>query len=297
MALIAAASIGCGAPPSDDEPDPSAEVFVAQSSPACLPPPDGADSKASDAYAAMNTYRSAVNLPCSTFVPEIAAAAAAHCAYYRANRGACVSNPHREVSGCQKFRAELFGDRMRLAAYSGAPAYEAMTYFGSGATAVDAWVDSVWHRIPILSPYVQDAGYGGADACDTMDFGWAPTPATSAPVVYPYDGQIKVPTSFEGEYESPDLPVPPHGWPSGYPILLYASDLQIASHLLFDDKAVAVPHVWLGPDDPASLGILINEFAMYANAPLRNRTTYRVVLDGQRDRQPFHLEWSFTTTK
>jgi uncharacterized protein YkwD len=284
--------------PPDEEDDSGAsgpeEIALAEAS-ACPRPPAGTEKRAVEAYDRMNGYRKAVGLPCSTFVPEIAAAATSHCAYYIANRGSCVVSPHREVATCQKFKAERFGDRMRAASYMGNPAYEAMTYVGDGAEAVDKWVDSVWHRLPILSPYVQDAGYGSVGACDTMNFGWAPTSLTQAPVAYPYDGQAKVPTSFDGRIESPILPEPPKGWPSGYPILVYASDLRITTHELLDDKMAPVPHIYLAPEDPASMGLLRSEVVMYSHAPLRKKTTYHAALAGTRAGAPFRLEWSFTT--
>jgi uncharacterized protein YkwD len=297
VSLAAAATLSACQPPGemDEGMDPGDEEQLMAPAASCPRPPAGTDREAERAYDRMNAYRKSAGLPCATFVPAIATAAAAHCAYYVGNRGACVNSPHREVAGCEKFRAERFGDRMRLAAYAGNPAYEAMTYVGSGSLAVDKWVDSVWHRLPILSPYVQDVGYGGNGGCDTMDFGWAPTALTSAPVAYPYDGQVKVPATFDGRIESPELPAPPKGWPSGYPILVYASDLRVTSHELFDDKMEAVPHVWLAPEDPLSRGLLRSEVVLYSHAPLRKRTTYRVALAGTRAGQPFRLDWSFTT--
>src|SRR5204862_489328 len=128
--------------------------------------PEGTDARAVGAYDRVNAYRQAVGLPCASFVPEIAAAATAHCGYYTANQGACIASPHREVSGCTKFRAERFGDRMRLAGYQG---------------------------------------------------------------------------------------------------------------------------------NPAANGLLLHEVLMYAHAPLAKKTTYRVVIEGKRQGQPLHLEWSFTT--
>jgi uncharacterized protein YkwD len=295
--LLLAANLAACQPPDDEEdPDTSGPDDTATATASTCPrPPEGTEKRAVDAYDRMNAYRKAVGLPCSTFVPAIAAAATAHCAYYVNNKGACVASPHREVAGCEKFTAERFGDRMRMARYGGAPSYEAMTYVGSGAEAVDKWVDSVWHRLPILSPYVQDAGYGTVGACDTMDFGWSPTTLTQAPVAYPYDGQAKVPTTFDGRIESPILPAPPSGWPSGYPILVYASDLRITKHELLDEKMAPVPHIWLTPEDAASMGLLRSEVVLYAHAPLRKRTTYKVALAGTRAGQPFRLEWSFTT--
>jgi hypothetical protein len=292
-----ATTAACGAPADGDEP----MVAGANDAPAllqpatCARPPEGTDHNAIEAYDRVNAYRAMVGLPCSSFSPPIAAAAAAHCAYYVANHGSCVASAHREVSGCSKFRAERFGDRLKLASYSGNAAYETMTYVGAGARAVDLWVDSVWHRIPLLSPWVGDAGYGGAEGCDTMDFGWTAPPANQAPVVYPFDHQTKVPTEFDGRTESPTLPTPPRGWPSGYPIMVYGADLAVSSHQLLDSQMMPVPHVWMAPGDAASMGILRNEMVMYAHAPLARAATYRVVIEAQRDGQPVHLDWTFTT--
>jgi uncharacterized protein YkwD len=271
-------------------------IQLAQSA-SCAKMPAGADARAQAAYDRVNAYRQALGLPCAAFVPSIASAAAAHCAYYTTNQRAesCIASPHREVQGCNDFHAERFGDRMRVAGYPGNPAYETMTYVGNGARAVDKWVDSVWHRIPLLSPWVQDLGYGSNGACDTMDFGWAAAGASSAPVMFPFDGQTKVPRSFDGRTESPVLPSPPQGWPSGYPIMVYASELTVASHQLVDASGASVPHVWITPDSATSQGLLRNEVVMYAHSPLQKGATYRVKIAGTQAGKAVALEWSFTT--
>jgi uncharacterized protein YkwD len=297
LAALALPLLGCGAGPTDDTGTAAGDdqpMELAQAA-SCARPPADTDLKAVEAYDRVNAYRMAAGLPCSAFVPEIATAAVAHCAYYVANKGACVASPHREVDGCMKFRAERFVERMKMASYGGNPAYETMTYVGVGAKAVDKWVDSVWHRIPVLSPWVTDAGYGSVDRCDTMDFGWAGAPRVQAPVMYPFDGETSVPRSFEGRTESPTLPAPPKGWPSGYPIIVYAAELQVTSHQLLDAEMQEVPHVWMAPDDAASMGILRNEVVMYAHAPLKKETSYRVVIEGTQKGAAVHLAWSFTT--
>jgi hypothetical protein len=299
MTGLAIALAACGAPPASDNggggsSNDGGELQLAQAT-NCPRPPAGTDARAEAAYDRVNAYRQAVGLGCSPFSTQIAAAAAAHSAYYVGNKGACIASPHREVMGCNKFVAERFADRDKAAGYTGNPAYEAMTYVGNGSKAVDLWVDSVWHRIPILSPFVGDSGYGGVDACDTMNFAWADKPSTEAPVVYPFSGQTNVPRSWDGATESPALPVPPKGWPSGYPIMVYGAELNVTSHTLSDSDGKALDHVWLAPADAASMGILRNEVAMYAHAPLKAGATYRVVIEGTRKGEAVHLDWSFTT--
>ncbi len=262
-----------------------------QAKSSCAVLPAGTDEQSVGAYDRINMYRRAIGLPCIDFVPTIATAAAAHCAYYTGNHGSCIASPHREVATCDRFHGERFSDRLKAAGYNGSPAYEVMAYVGNGSVAVDQWVDSIWHRIPILSPYVSDTGYGMDGTCDTMDFGWAPAPSTTTPVVFPYDTQSGVPTSFNGDMESPPPPRPPTGWPSGYPILVYAADLHVRSHTLLDDKGVALAHTFIEPGDAASNGLLLHELVMYADQPLKRNTTYRVVIDAT----TVHLEWTFTT--
>jgi uncharacterized protein YkwD len=263
----------------------------------CAAPPEGTDPEAVAAYDRVNAYRKAAGLGCTTFNKEIAKAAADHCDYYTANsrKQMCISNPHREVEGCDKFHGERSSARLKDAMYTGMSAYEDMTYVGKGSKAVDMWVDSVWHRIPVLSPWVGDAGYGRAKGCDTMDFGWSSVPSEGPAVMWPYDGQAGIPRKWDGSVESPALPVPPRGWPSGYPIMLYMAGLKVTSHQLLDDAGMPVDHTFLAPGDKDSLGILLNEFAMYSHEPLEKKTTYKVVIEGTRKDQPVHVEWSFTT--
>jgi hypothetical protein len=160
---------------------------------------------------------------------------------------------------------------------------------------VDLWVDSVWHRIPILSPWVDDLGYGGAAGCDTMNFGRASPAAAAGPVTYPYNGQTDVPRQFDGRLEFPPLPAPPEGWPSGYPITIYADELEVATHELLDDRMQPVPHVWIAPGAPAARGILRREMVLYAHVPLKAATAYIVRIDGRRAGWPIRLEWTFAT--
>jgi hypothetical protein len=295
LVALALAVAGCGAPGAGDGGGgDDAELQLAPAT-SCARPPEGAEPTAVAAYDRVNAYRQAAGLGCMNFSPQISVAAAGHCNYYIVNKGNCVASPHREVMGCDKFRAERFADRMVLAAYPGAPAYETMTYVGAGSQAVDKWVDSVWHRIPILSPWVADAGYGSVNKCDTMDFGWMPTLSDRAPLTYPVDGQTGIPRSFDGNTESPTLPVPPKGWPSGYPIMIYAIDLKVTSHTLVDDQNAPVDHIWIAPEDTAAMGILRNELVMYAHSPLKKATTYHVVIDGEHKGEAVHLAWSFTT--
>ncbi len=262
----------------------------------CPAPPPGMTAAADAAIDEVNRIRRRAGLGCIEQVPAIARAAERHCQYYVANSGPCIVRPHREASDCPSFVGETFGDRLRIAGYRGHPSFEVMAYVGDGRTSVRMWLDSVWHRVPILSPEVEHAGYGAAGRCDTLDFG---TPGdrslTWRDVVYPHDGQTDVPRAFAGR-ESPEPPPPPTGWPSGYPVTLYAAGLQVTQHdIRVDGSATPLPHTFIPPEHPAAAGLLIHEFMLYTHTPLAPQTRHRVHITGTREGHPHTFEWTFTT--
>ncbi|MGH7268852.1 MAG: hypothetical protein ACREJ3_00340, partial [Polyangiaceae bacterium] len=224
-------------------------------------------------------------------------AATKHCAYYAANAGqsSCIANPHTEVSGCANYDAADFWTRDTNAGYplSGA-SFEDMAFLDSGSGAVQTWIDSVWHRTPILDPWVGDLGYGAAAMCDTMDFGTGMTGAPADLVVtYPYDGQTGVPTSFQGNYEGPTPPVPPGGWPSAYPVTVYVQGATMTVHELSIDGGAQLAHQWITPQTSMDLSDAV---VLYGNSPLASATRYRVHVSGTRNKGGAAVDVSFTFT-
>jgi len=253
---------------------------------------------AAAAYTLENATRTAMGIPCATMVTTINTAAGRHCAYYAANRAIamCVANAHVEVTpGCPMFVAAQFFDRMRAAGYTGSPASEDMSFLNNGAGATQQWIDSVWHRTPVLSPWVRDIGYGSAAGCDTMDFGVGTATSANVVATYPYANQINVPTSFDGRFEGPMPPAPPTGWPSGYPVHIYLRGTVTAHTLTLDGSATPIAHVWLFPGDPRAMGLLRYEYVMYADRPLTARTRYRVQIAGTNGAGAVNLNYVFTT--
>jgi hypothetical protein len=262
----------------------------------CPAGPEGMESEALGATETLNKLRKMAGLGCVALSREASIAAERHCQYYVNNSGACIAKPHREMESCKNFMAETFSDRLRTAAYVGAPRFEVMAYVGNGPTSVQQWLDSVWHRIPIFSPDVDEAGYGRHGRCDTMDFGYGSDVAVTRNLVYPLDGQANVPRSFSGR-ESPEPPPPPAGWPSGYPVTLYAAGLTaITEHsIVVDGTSTNLEHMWLPPGDARAYGLLIDEFFLYTYKPLASKTKYRVRIAGTQNGAPAVFEWTFTT--
>lgn len=280
--------------------EPSAEEFAESSAAVfapsgCPAPPEGTPEDTVLAMEEVNRVRRAGGLGCVAHSPEIAFAAKRHCQYYMNNTGRCTAKPHREISECKSFMAETFSDRLRMASYEGHPRFEVMAYVGHGRVSVGQWLDSVWHRIPILSPDVDQAGYGQFDRCDTMDFGNRAETSVMSNGVYPFEGQQGVPTFFSGR-ENPEPPAPPRGWPSGYPVTLYATGMVVTEHSIsVDGSSESLPHIFLAPGDARAHGLLVDEFFLYTHEPMKAKTRYRVRMAGKQHGEPVVFEWTFTT--
>jgi hypothetical protein len=212
----------------------------------------------------------------------------------------CIANPHLEVMGCAGFTGATPGDRMKAAGYTAFGGGEVMAFVNSAQGSVDTWVNSVWHRVPILDPWTTHLGYGSSARCDTIDFGrGTPAPANTV-VVYPYDGQTNLPLSFNGANEGPMPPMPATGWPSSTPISVYAQKIMVTEHVLTKDgDATPIEHVWL--DAQAEIVAmdmrrqLTNVVFMYANLPFEANTKYHVKITGTYSGGPLMKEWTFTT--
>jgi hypothetical protein len=288
------AGVSCGLEPMADETvEGSAAAYAPPSG--CPAAPAGLDPDAVAAIEEVNRVRKTVGLGCISLLPTIADAARRHCDYYVNNTGKCTSKPHREMAECKSFRAETFSDRLKMASYPGNPRFEVMAYVGHGPTAVGQWLDSVWHRIPITSPDVDEAGYGKSGRCDTMDFGLSTSTSEPKNLVYPFDGQTEVPRSFSGR-ESPEPPPPPEGWPSGYPVSLNAPGMTVREHtIMVDGGNEDIPHTFMAPGDARAHDLLVDEFFLYTHRPLAARTRYRVHLAGEQNGKPLAFDWTFTT--
>jgi hypothetical protein len=259
----------------------------------CPPAPDGVSPAAAMALEIVNAARRPAGSVCATMIPEINLSAQNHCDYYAANTGMCTADPHGEVEGCTGFTGASPGARMMAAGYTGRGASEVMAFTNNPASAIAMWINSVWHRMPVLDPWTTHLGYGAAERCDTIDFGrGTPAPADTV-VIWPYDGQTGLPTNFDGSREGPEPPAPPTGWPSATPITLFAQELTVTEHVLTrDGDSAPIDHVWLTSADS---NFLRSAVMMYANAPFQAMTTYRVKITGTYVGGALSREWTFTT--
>jgi uncharacterized protein YkwD len=295
---------GAGAPPTAAAGSGAATTPAVTSPTDCPAAPADAPASAVAALAAVNKLRVAAGSGCATLHMQIVQAATSHCAYYETNNktnAMCTANPHAEVMGCTGFTGASPVDRMRAAGFmSNGGGGEVMAFLNNPEGAVQTWVDSVWHRIPILDPATNQLGYGASASCDTIDFGPNQRSDAAKIVVYPYDGQTDVTTSFNGQYEGPMPPAPTTGWPSANPITLYAQKPMITEHVLtVDGTTDPIEHVWLDSSstllEASDKGFLRSSVFMYANKPFTPNTKYRVKMSGTYAGGTLMKEWTFTT--
>ena len=163
-----------------------------------------------------------------------------------------------------------------------------MAFLGDPKSAVDEWVDTIYHRYPILDPWTRDFGYGSTMGCDTIDFGAGASTPNSTIAVYPYDGQTNVPLSFDGN-EGPAPNAPPSGWPSGFPISIHLKGTVANFTVTKDGASTPLPSYLPNP-----LSFEGNAIFMSPNAPLEAHTKYNVHADGMNG-AAFTKDWTFTT--
>jgi hypothetical protein len=90
------------------------------------------------------------------------------------------------------------------------------------------------------------------------------------------------------------------GWPSSYPINIYAQKLMITEHVLMKDgDTTPLPHTWMDAQsstvDPGYKYYLNSTAFMYGDAPFAANTKYRVKMVGTHTGGAINLEWTFTT--
>jgi hypothetical protein len=167
---------------------------------------------------------------------------------------------------------------------------------GTPEGSVQVWIDSVYHRFPLLARETTVAGYGRAQLgianLAILDLGVA-EPGSGDPIVYPQPDQRGVPAYFN-RGEVPD-PVPQGAsYPVGYPVTLQvgaAQTLSVSSGRLIGPDGKEVPSYTL---QPGASGLTAWEWALLAKQPLSAGARYTVEVNGQVSGQDLAKRWSFT---
>jgi hypothetical protein len=212
---------------------------------------------------------------------------------------------HDEIEGKTGFLAKKYWERQAMFKSEGKALGEVIAFQRSTEAAMAQWMESVYHRIPLLDTRAATGAYAlqvrGDNAFGVLELTQSNSPDEAIEdtkwVSYPVDGSSLVPTSWDGK-ESPQPMAPPGGYPSGPVFTLSAADnapVRVAKAVLLDGSGQAVPHTLLdATNDPffqAQTGL-----ALYANDPLEAGVTYTIQLNGFRGDQVFQWSSTFTTT-
>ena len=258
------------------------------------------DASNQKALVALNASRATAHLAAAKLDPRITEAATSHAYWWLFNLALPQSKGlgiHKEVSGTPGFTGYSMRDRATRFAFPDASMAEDITHRGSPAGAITDWVDSVYHRFPIMRPDLEAIGFGSAAGgglpIEVMDMGYrSELGDPNQQVVFPAAGQTKVPNVFLGN-ELPD-PVPPGGkYPTGYPITVnynpFAS-VVLASASVTDPTGRPVDGYQLPPARADE-----NVLTILPKQPLKPNTRYTVSVTVRIDGVSKQLQWSFTT--
>jgi uncharacterized protein YkwD len=254
-------------------------------------PPPRAEGEAA-ALRALNDYRKLAGLAPVTLDPALSRPCRLHAEYLVKNFGKPTVKGlgvHDEIPGLPGFTPE--GRR----AARGAVIHLA----GNSADAVDSWVNSFFHRIPLLSPDLRRVGFGLAKgdavgSCTVVDVDNGK--GDDRVILYPAEGQKKVPLAYQpGEKLSP-MPKDADRR-AGYPVTVTfprgAAVRGVTARLAANGKEVPV---WLTtPDKPLHPLLQRNSACILARAPLKPETTYTVSVKARIAGKPWERKWSFMT--
>ena len=245
----------------------------------------------------VNRYRRLAGLTPVTSSAVIHQAALAH-AFYTFFNGALPSirdlGIHKEESTGQGYTGDNVLSRAQHFGYPQRSMAEVITHRTEPAGAVADWIDSVYHRFPLLRADLVELGYGdaylGPMTVQVMDMSYRER-ATGRIIVYPAANQVSVPVAFNGN-EIPD-PAPNASYPIGYPVTATFdrnATVTIGAFHLRDPSGTDLPGISLPPSAETE-----NSFAYMANVPLKAGTTYTADLTYTLNGKAGHTVWKFTT--
>jgi hypothetical protein len=251
----------------------------------------------------INFYRKAAGQEPVAMDPELSKGCSLHAQYLVKNsnhpstQGLGVHNEDPKLPGFSK---------------EGAKAGEASVSFptGDALEAIDKWMASLFHRVPLLDPQLVKVGlgfakggkYGGYVLVDTISA--RERMPNHPPIYYPADGQKDVPLAFV-----PDIPnpIPEHkGKPAGYPVTVTFPEEKKPGekYMVTDATATLVDGgkkevaVYLSSLEKPAAGQAVyqrNTICLFPKAPLKPNTTYTVTIKAMVDKAEWSKTWTFTT--
>lgn len=165
--------------------------------------------------------------------------------------------------------------------------------------AVDAWLGTYFHRLPLLDPGLLRIGWALEGGIAVLDAGsFVAPPEAVAEVPWPPNGAKNVPTSFNPELPNPFPGEDQAAW--GYPVTLQLFGYRPLPEVTLELRkgtgagAEPVPCLFTSPGHPGNPDCAPrNAFALIPRAHLEPGTTYSVLASGFPDRADLH--WNFRT--
>lgn len=253
------------------------------------------------ALALINAARQQAGLPAVVLDPHLSASAVQHCFYWLFNNGSTTVRNlgiHRETPGLAGFSGADAGTRTEAHGWHSGPVGEDITHRGSPEGGVTDWVNSVYHRFPILRSDLTAIGFGdcgvGSLPMEDMEFGFGGQGGPHhPPTPYPADGQINVPAIFV-DNEIPD-PVPAgQARTTGYPVTVNFDPrvhITVTALTLTDPTGRPIDGYKLDPSVATE-----NCASFLPVPPLSAGATYTAHITGSSTDGPFDITWRFTVT-
>lgn len=261
--------------------------------------PDDATPEQIKALERVNWYRDQLGIPLVDLNASLNSMASDHCSCYWSHVTEYQTSGMSPHSEDPSWDPPCYGDLGARASEHGVSlgggVSEVMAFMNNPTKAVDGWIATLYHRIPLTDPGTTAIGYGAANQCDTINSTGGAS-SSDWEVVYPYDGQQDADLSWDGA-ESPQPPPPPGGYPSGPIITIQFGGgvtFSILKSSIVDEAGMEVSHTLLTPKNDSNLAGSPTA-SLYSDKPLQPETTYTVSLEGTRVNQPWTKTWSFRT--
>lgn len=168
---------------------------------------------------------------------------------------------------------------------------------GSLTEAVDAFLATFYHRVPLLRPGLKSIGMGFHGRTAVINVQGGTTEDGNVAVPYPHPNQEGVPLEFPDELPDPVPSDAPR--PAGFPITLQFAlpgpEVTGVRATLTDATGAPVRFYLSHPDRPACDFPQMNTVCLIPARPLRPATRYFVTVSGRFEGATVQKSWSFQT--
>jgi hypothetical protein len=170
---------------------------------------------------------------------------------------------------------------------------------GTPADAVDGWMATFYHRLPLIDPGLVRIGWALEKGVAVLDSGSLVAPCEDTRyVTWPHADSKDVPRRFPGELPNPVPGADQSQW--GYPVTIqffqFEPQPDVQMRLYVGKRGgVEVPCHYSTPQKPTNTDLApAGAFCLIPKTPLAANTTYAVAVDGW-PKDAGGADWMFTT--